>query len=349
MIRGWTEVGMGADAFAGGSPLGAGPRAGHVKPMDIDRASIAAAHTRIAGDIRRTPLLRLDQGWCLKLESLQRGGSFKARGAFNRLRQADLSSGVVAASGGNHGVAVALAARALGAAADIFVPEVSSPAKQARIRAEGARLVVGGARYADALAASQAHAASTGAVEVHAYDHADVLAGQGTVALEWQQDAPELTHVLVAVGGGGLIGGMAACYAGSVALIAVEPRLSPALHAALGAGRPVDVEVGGVAADSLGARRVGQLMFPIAAAHVAAAVLVEDAAITAAQRWLWAECQVVAEPGGATALAALLSGAWVPPPGARVGVLVCGGNCDPGSVAGAARADGTGALPGDIT
>ena len=306
------------------------------------RADITAAHARIAGDIRHTPLLRLDNGWCLKLESLQRGGSFKVRGAFNRLRRAgDLSAGVVAASGGNHGVAVALAARVLGARADIFVPEVSSPAKQARILAEGARLVVGGARYADALAASQAHAASTGAIQVHAYDHPDVLAGQGTVALEWQQDAPELTHVLVAVGGGGLIGGMAAWYAGSAAIIAIEPASSPALHAALAAGRPVDVEVGGVAADSLGARQVGGLMFPIAAAHVAQSVLVADEAIIAAQRWLWAECQVVSEPGGATALAALLSGAWVPPPGARVGVLVCGGNCAPGSVAPGSVAPGS--------
>lgn len=298
-------------------------------------AQISAAAARIAGDIRRTPLLRLGQGWCLKLESLQVGGSFKPRGAFNRLRLAgDLSAGVVAASGGNHGIAVALAARALGARADIFVPEVSSPAKQARIRALGARLVVGGARYADALAASQAHAATTGAIEVHAYDHPDVLAGQGTVAQEFLQDAPDLTHLLVAVGGGGLIGGMAAwCAGGPTQVIAVEPARSPALHAALAAGRPVDVEVGGVAADSLGARQVGSLMFPIAAAHVAGAVLVEDEAITAAQRWLWAECQVVAEPGGATALAALLSGAWAPPPGARIGVLVCGANCDPGSVA----------------
>ena len=305
--------------------------------MPISRADIAAAHARIAADIRRTPLLRPGNGWCLKLESLQRGGSFKVRGAFNRLRQAgDLSGGVVAASGGNHGVAVALAARTLNARASIFVPTVSSAAKQARIRAEGARLVVGGARYADALAASQDHAAANAAIEVHAYDHPDVLAGQGTVALEWQQDAPELTHVLVAVGGGGLIGGMAAWYAGGTQVIAVEPAGSSALHAALAAGRPVDVAVGGVAADSLGAARVGALMFPIAQAHVAQAVLVSDDAIIAAQGWLWAECQLVAEPGGATALAALLSGAWVPPPGARVGVLVCGGNCAPGSVAGMA-------------
>lgn len=318
-----------------------GGHAGHVQRMTVDPAAIAAAHARIAGDIRQTPLLRLANGWCLKLESLQRGGSFKPRGAFNRLRRAgDLAAGVVAASGGNHGVAVALAARALGAQATIFVPEVSSPAKQARIRAEGARLVVGGAGYADALAASQAHAAASGAIQVHAYDQPEVLAGQGTVALEWQQDAPELTHLLVAVGGGGLIGGIAAWHAGGgTRVIAVEPAASPALHAALAAGRPVDVAVGGIAADSPGARRVGELMFPIAAAHLSGSVLVTDDAIGAAQRWLWAECQLVAEPGGATALAALLSGAWLPPAGARIGVLICGGNCAPGSVA-APESDG---------
>jgi len=303
--------------------------------MSITHTSIAAAHARIAGDIRRTPILCLEDGLCLKLEQLQRGGSFKTRGAFNRLRQAgDLAPGVVAASGGNHGVAVALAARALGAQATIFVPEVSSPAKQARVAALGARLVVGGAGYADALAASQRHVAETGAIAVHAYDQPDILAGQGTVAREWQEQAPALTHVLVAVGGGGLIGGMAAWYAGSTTqVVAVEPQTSCALHTALAAGRPVDVPVSGIAADSLGARQVGGLMFPIAQAHIAQSVLVTDAAISEAQRWLWAECAVLAEPGGAAALAALRSGAFVPPPGARVGVLVCGSNTAPGSVA----------------
>ena len=303
--------------------------------MSIDQTSIRAAHARIAGDIRRTPILRLEDGLCLKLESLQRGGSFKPRGAFNRLRQAgDLSAGVVAASGGNHGVAVALAARALGVTARIFVPQVSAAAKQAAIRAQGAELVVGGASYADALAAAEAWQATSGAVCVHAYDQEEVLSGQGTVALEWQEQAPELTHILVAVGGGGLIGGMAAWHAGgSTQVVAVEPHTSCALHAALAAGRPVDVPVAGIAADSLGARRVGALMFPIARAHVAASVLVEDAAIGDAQSWLWRECRMLTEPGGATAMAALLSGAWVPPPGARVGVLVCGGNATPGDVA----------------
>ncbi|MCX7373167.1 MAG: serine/threonine dehydratase [Alphaproteobacteria bacterium] len=300
------------------------------------RTEIETAHLRIRGDIRRTPLLWLDPWLCLKLECLQRGGSFKSRGAFNRLRSAgELSRGVVAASGGNHGVAVALAAQALGARADIFVPEISAAAKRGRIQGFGAKLVVGGATYFDALAASTAHARTTGAVVVHAYDQPEVLAGQGTVALEWQQDAPGLTHVLVAVGGGGLIGGMAAWYAGQgVQVIAVEPETSCALHAAMQAGRPVDVPVSGVAADSLGARSVGALMFDIARQHVAQCVLVANDAITAAQKHLWQTAQVVAEPGGAAAMAALLSGAWRPPPGARVGVLVCGANCDPASVGG---------------
>ena len=298
------------------------------------RTDIEAAHARIRADIRRTPLLWPDPALCLKLECLQRGGSFKSRGAFNRLRSAgDLSRGVVAASGGNHGVAVALAAQALGARADIFVPEISAPAKRARIQHFGANLVVGGATYFDALAASTEHAQATGAVVVHAYDQPEVLAGQGTVALEWQQDAPDLTHVLVAVGGGGLIGGMAAWYAGQgVQVIAVEPETSRALHAAMQAGRPVDVPVSGIAADSLGARQVGGLMFDIARQHVAQCVLVPDAAIRDAQRHLWNIAQIVAEPGGAAAMAALLCGAFIPPPGARVGVLVCGANCDPGSV-----------------
>ncbi len=306
----------------------------------MDRDTIAAAHALIRRDIRRTPLLHLPAGvfgpaLCLKLEQLQVTGSFKARGAFNRLRRAGgLSRGVVAASGGNHGIAAAHAAAALGAQADIFVPEISAAAKRARIAATGARLHVGGATYADALAASEAHAAATGAVVVHAYDQPEVLAGQGSVALEWEEDAPGLTHLLVAVGGGGLIGGIAAWHAGrGTQVIAVEPETSRALHAALAAGRPVDVTVAGIAADSLGARRVGGLMFDIAARHVAASVLVPDDAIREAQRRLWTETQMVAEPGGAAALAALLCGAWTAPADARVGVLVCGANCDPGSVA----------------
>jgi len=311
--------------------------------LPIHRNAILAAAERIAPHVRRTPLLRIgaaDLGLphdvVLKLELLQASGSFKPRGAFNRMLSATLpAAGVIAASGGNHGAAVAYAARALGVPAEIFVPELTGAAKRARIEGYGARLVVGGATYDEARAASEARAAETGALMVHAYDQPEVLAGQGTVAMEFAADAPELTHVLVATGGGGLIGGMAAWYAGSATqVVSVEPEGCPTLATALREGRPVPAPVGGLAADSLGARQVGALMFEVAKRHVAAAVLVPDQAIRAAQRLLWEAAHVVAEPGGATALAALLCGAWTAPAGARVGVLVCGGNCDPGSVAG---------------
>ncbi|RMD61016.1 MAG: pyridoxal-phosphate dependent enzyme, partial [Alphaproteobacteria bacterium] len=259
---------------------------------------------------------------------------FKARGAFNNLLDAAVpEAGVVAASGGNHGAAVAFAAQRLGIPARIFVPEISAPAKIARIQSCGATVVIGGARYADALAASEVWAAEVGALPVHAYDAPATLAGQGTTAREFAAQAPDLDTVLVAVGGGGLIGGMAAWYRGALRLVAVEPETSRALGAALAAGRPVDVEVSGIAADSLGARRVGNLMFPIARAYVDEAVTVPDKAIRAAQRCLWEALRIAAEPGGATALAALLCGAYQPRPGERIGVLVCGGNVDPASLA----------------
>jgi threonine dehydratase len=314
--------------------------------MTLFRHDIAVAAARIAPWVRHTPLLRLAAGelglgfpLTLKLELLQHAGSFKPRGAFNRIlsaREAGAlpAAGVIAASGGNHGAAVAFAARALGLAAEIFVPKVTSAAKRARIEGFGARLICTGATYFEAFEASRARQAETGAMDVHAYDHPAVLAGQGTTAREFELDAPELTHVLVATGGGGLIGGMAGWYAGSAAVISVESVGCPTLHDALAAGRPVEAPVGGIAADSLGARQVGQLMFPLARDFVAEAVLVEDAAIRAAQRLLWERLRLVAEPGGAAALSALLSGAWVPPAGARVGVLVCGSNCDPATVAG---------------
>lgn len=302
-----------------------------------NRSEIAAAASRIAGYVRHTPLLRLTGAApglkfpvTLKLELLQHAGSFKPRGAFNRLLSAEVPEvGVIAASGGNHGAAVAYAARALGVTAEIFVPSLTPAMKVARIASYSARVVQTGATYAEALAASRDRQTETGALEVHAYDHPDVLAGQGTVGREFEQDAPELTHVLVATGGGGLIGGIAAWYAGSVRVISVEPEGCPALHDALRSGRPVEAPVGGLAADSLGARQVGGLMFPIAQAYVAASVLVPDAAIAAAQRLIWDRLRLVAEPGGATALAALLCGAFVPPEGARIGVLVCGSNTDP--------------------
>ena len=315
----------------------------------MTRDQIEAAAARIAPFVRHTPVLRLAAGelanisLTLKLELLQHAGSFKPRGAFNRmLRARDAgtlpASGVIAASGGNHGAAVAHAAKALGVTAEIFVPEATPAAKQARIEAAGARLVRGGAAYADALAASRTRQAQTGALEIHAYDHADVLAGQGTVAREFEADAPDLTHVLVATGGGGLIGGMAAWFAGRIKVVSVEPEGCATLFSALAAGQPVDVPVSGVAADALGARRVGSLMFPLAQAHIDSAVLVRDSAIIDAQRRIWQALRLVAEPGGATALAALLSGAWVPPDGARVGVLLCGANTDPALVTSAPAA-----------
>ncbi|MEA2777024.1 MAG: threonine dehydratase [Acetobacteraceae bacterium] len=304
----------------------------------IDRKAIAAAARRISAYVRHTPILNghiAEFPVTLKLELLQHAGSFKPRGAFNRLLSADApASGVIAASGGNHGAAVAYAASTLALPAEIFVPTGTPAAKIARIASYGAKVMQGGETYAEALVASRERQASTGALEVHAYDHEDVLAGQGTVGRELEWAAPELTHILVASGGGGLIGGIAAWYAGSAEVISVEPMSCPALHNALLAGQPVNAEVGGIAADSLGARQVGALMFPIAQRFVAQAVLVPDDAILTAQRMLWDRFRLVAEPGGATAAAALLSGRFVPPAGARVGVVVCGGNTDPGKVAG---------------
>jgi len=305
-----------------------------ITPTDIE-----AAAQRVAPHIRRTPILRLRSGEfgltdvVLKLELLQHTGSFKPRGAFNRMLSATLPpAGVIAASGGNHGAAVAYAARALGVPAEIFVPEPTPAAKLDRITGYGARVVRGGAAYAEALAASQARQAETCALEVHAYDHDAVLTGQGTAGREFEQDAPEITHLLVATGGGGLIGGIAAWYASRIQVISVEPEGCPCLHDALAAGHPVPAPVGGLAADALGARQAGARMFEVARQHVARAVLVPDDAIRAAQRTLWESCRLITEPGGATAFAALLSGAFKPPSNAVVGVLVCGANTDPAKV-----------------
>jgi threonine dehydratase len=263
----------------------------------------------------------------LKLELLQHAGSFKARGAFANLLLREIpAAGVVAASGGNHGVAVAFAAMKLGKRARVFVPRVSSPAKMERIRGLGAELVVTGDRYDDALAASREWAAESGALPVHAYEQTETLLGQGTVALEFEEQDSDIDSLLVAVGGGGLIGGMAAWYAGRTKLIGVEPEAAPTLTKAFAAGHPVDAEAGGIAADSLAPKRVGELMFPIARAYVSRVLLVTDEAIRNAQRVLWSVLRVVAEPGGAAALAALLSGRYQPEKGERVGVLVCGGN-----------------------
>ena len=303
----------------------------------LTRDAIAATERLIRPHIRHTPVLAVagrDVGVNVehlrfKLEFLQHSGSFKARGAFaNLLGGAIPPAGVVAASGGNHGAAVAFAAHRLGIPATIFVPGIASPAKLDRIRGYGADLVVVGETYADALAASEAHAARVGGRTVHAYDAAETLLGQGTLGLELEADVPDLDTLLVAVGGGGLIGGIAAWYGGRVRIVAVEPEAAPSLHAALAAGAPVDVTTGGIAADSLGARRVGALMFPLARAYVAASVLVTDDAIRQARAVLWDGLRIVAEPGGAAAFAALLFGRYIPQPGERVAVLLCGANTD---------------------
>ncbi|HEY1891344.1 MAG TPA: threonine/serine dehydratase [Steroidobacteraceae bacterium] len=304
--------------------------------MQITHEAIATVYGRIRPHLRRTPTIRVDGAdiglhtgpIAFKLELLQHAGSFKARGALANLLLRPLpAAGVVAASGGNHGLAVAFAARKVGVSATIFVPSVAAATKCERIREYGANLVVGGERYADALAASREFAAESGALEVHAFDQPETLLGQGSIGLEIEEDSP-LDTLLVAVGGGGLIGGIAAWFAGRVRLIAVEPRTAPTLFRALEAGRPVDAEAGGIAADSLAPRRVGELMFPLAQRHVERAVLVEDESIRDAQRVLWRAMRVATEPGGAAAMAALLSGAYRPRPEERVGVVLCGGNTD---------------------
>jgi threonine dehydratase len=307
--------------------------------MDLSRQNILAAHRKIERYVRRTPVIEVQSAdfdlspavtLSLKLELLQHTGSFKPRGAFTNLLQRKVpAAGVVAASGGNHGAAVAFAAMRLGVPAKIFVPTVASASKIQLIKDCGADVVVGGDRYADALAASELWVESSGAMPVHAYDQAETILGQGTVGLELEEQAPGLDTLLVAVGGGGLLGGIAAWYAGSARksrLIGVEPDQAPTLTMALAAGRPVDAKAGGIAADSLAPRRVGELMLPLAQRHVEQVVLVSDDAIVRAQRALWRVLRVVAEPGGAAAFAALLSGGYRPSPGERVGVVLCGGN-----------------------
>ncbi len=301
----------------------------------VNRERIAATMPRIRPYIRRTPVIEIDGAdlglpsirLILKLELLQHAGSFKTRGAFaNLLTRKIPDAGVVAATGGNHGAAVAFAAKKLGKRATIFVPSVSSPAKMDRIKSYGANLIVAGDRYAESLAASEQWAAESGAAQIHAYDRPETMLGQGTVGMEFEEQFPELDSLLVAVGGGGLIGGIAAWYAGRVKVIAVEPEAAPTLDYALRAGRPVDAPAGGIAADSLAPKRVGELMFPIAQAYVSSVALVPDEAIQQAQRVLWDALRIAAEPGGAAALAALLTGSYKPEAGERVGVLICGGN-----------------------
>jgi len=305
--------------------------------LPVTRDDLRAAHERIRPYIRWTPVLNVQGGALghdgpvsLKLEFLQHAGSFKPRGAFNTLLTQPIPKvGIAAASGGNHGAAVAYAAKQLGIPARIFVPEISSPAKVELIRRFGAEVVIGGQRYADALSACGKYIAETGALSVHAYDALTTIQGQGTVALEWEEDVPGLDTVLVAVGGGGLIAGIASAWAGrGIRVIGVEPEGSRALHASLEAGRPVDVTVESVAADSLGARNTGELVFSIARAAVDHVALVKDEAIREAQRTLWSDWRIASEPGGAAAFGALLSRAYQPKPGERVGVLLCGANVE---------------------
>jgi threonine dehydratase len=303
--------------------------------QSLSRERIVSTERLIRPHIRRTPVIEVDGAdfgigpvrLVFKMELLQHTGCFKPRGAFtNLLLRKSSPAGVVAASGGNHGVAVAFAAMKLGKRATIFVPNVASRAKQERIRGYGAELIVTGDLYADALAASENWAAQSGALQVHAYDQVETLLGQGTVGLEFEEQAPDLDTLLVAVGGGGLIGGVAAWYSGRVRLIGVEPEAAPTLTRAFEAGRPADAPAGGIAGDSLAPRRVGELMFPVARKYVSHVALVSDEAIQQAQRVLWSELRVAAEPGGAAAFAALLSRRYQPQPGERVGVLLCGGN-----------------------
>ena len=301
----------------------------------INRESISAMERVICPYIRRTPIVEVEGAEfglncatvTFKLELFQHSGSFKARGAFANLLTREVPpAGVVAASGGNHGAAVAFAARKLGKPARIFVPSVASAEKIERIRGYGAELVIGGERYADALAASEIWAAQSGALRVHAYDQAETLLGQGTAGLEFDEQFPKLDSLLVAVGGGGLIGGVASWFANRIKIIGVEPEAAPTLTNALQAGKPVDSPAGGIAADSLAPKRVGELMFPIAQSAVDRVALVPDDAIVQAQKMLWKVLRIVAEPGGAAAFAALLCQRYQPQAGERVGVLVCGGN-----------------------
>ena len=305
------------------------------KDHSIASEAISATADIIRPYIRRTPIVAIDAGdfglptrpLTFKLELLQHAGSFKPRGAFANLLTREIpAAGVVAASGGNHGAAVAFAAKRLGVPARIYVPEISSPAKIARIRSYGADLVVGGASYADAYAASKAWAAEAGALTVHAFDQRETMLGTGTLAKEIEEQAPDIDTLLVGVGGGGLIAGIGAWYRGRVKVVGVEPELAPTLTRALAAGKPVDAEAGGVAADSLAPNQIGTEVFPIARDHVAEVVLVEDDAIRAAQRAVWDVLRIVGEPGGSAATAALLSGRYKPQPGERIGIVVSGGN-----------------------
>ena len=300
----------------------------------LSRHDIEVAAEHIEGWVRRTPAIHLEKAAfgldaeiSLKLELFQHTGSFKPRGAFNRILSAEIpAAGVITASGGNHGQAVAYASKVLGIKAELFVPEGSPALKAERIRRYGAAVTVIGQYYDDAMDACRERAAETGALLVHPYDHPDVVAGQGTVGREMEAQLPEVDTVLVAVGGGGLAAGVAAWYRSERRVVTVEPEGCAALARALDAGRPVEVSVGGIAADSLGAKQIGDVPFEVAREHVAAAVLVSDEAIIESRQRLWDSLRIAAEPGGVASLAALLSFAYVPAPGERVAVIICGGN-----------------------
>lgn len=304
------------------------------------RADITAAAERIAGHIIQTPTFDsaafgTPRPVSLKAEHTQHTGSFKARGAFNTLISKEVpEAGVVAASGGNHGAAVAYAARQLGYPAKIFVPEIAGPSKIALIERTGADLTVVPGQYADAMAMAERYEAEKGAMQVHAYDATPTVSGQGTMMREWEIQAQGLDTVLIAVGGGGLIAGALAWLQGSKKVVAVEPETSKALNAALEAGAPVDVPVSGVAANALGARKIGQICFDLSVQHQVHSITVPDPAIITAQEQAWQAHRMLLEPAGATALAALLHGAYVPGPDERVGVLLCGGNIAPDPLAG---------------
>ncbi|WDZ88227.1 serine/threonine dehydratase [Micromonospora cathayae] len=314
--------------------------------MTVTRDDVDAAMARLAGQVRRTPVLAVDAStvadgpsWVtgplwFKLELTQHTGTFKARGAMNRLRSAaeagELTDvGVVAASGGNAGLAVAWAAARLGVPAEIYLPTTSSAAKVRRLSTLGAHVVQVGREYAEAYEAATERAAATGAAFCHAYDQPAMVAGAGTLGVELWEQTGGVDTVLVAVGGGGLLAGVAAALAGRARLVGVEPVGAPSLHAALAAGGPTDVAVSGLAADSLGARRLGQIAYDVAVRCAVTSVLVTDDDLVAARRWLWDRYRLVVEHGAAAALAGLLAGAYRPEPGERVAVVLCGANTDP--------------------
>jgi threonine dehydratase len=305
------------------------------------RLDIETAAARVAPHVRVTPVLDLGQGgmgatWAplLKLELMQHSGSFKARGAFNNLLSRPVgAAGVTAVTGGNHGAAVAFAAAKLGIKARIFVPSYAPAAKVALIRSFGADIEISTGDFHAAVAACDAWVAATGALKVHPFSEPATIAGQGSLFAEWQRQTP-LDSVVIAVGGGGLIGGAALWFEGQgVKVVGVEPEGATALHSALAAGGPVEVVNQSIAADSLGAPNIGPLVYSVCAGRVDHVALVSDDAIRQAQRSLWQQARIATEPGGATAYAALQSGAYRPAKGERVGILICGGNVDLSSLA----------------